>query len=73
VSRRALEGVIGRAILDAEFRFALFADPDGALAEHELLDSEKSGIRTFDAESIEACASILRHTTVVETLALTSS
>ena len=40
MSRRALEAVIGRAILDEEFRLALFADPEAALVDYELTEDE---------------------------------
>ena len=36
VSRQALEAIIGRAIMDEEFRLALFADPEAALVRYEL-------------------------------------
>ena len=32
MSREALEAVIGRAVINEEFRLALFADPDATLA-----------------------------------------
>jgi hypothetical protein len=56
VSRQALEAVIGRAILDEEFRLALFADPETALVEYELTEQEMAAIRSVDAESLEASA-----------------
>lgn len=56
MSRQALEAVIGRAILDEEFRLALFADPETALVEYELTEQEMAAIRSVDAESLEASA-----------------
>jgi hypothetical protein len=56
VSRQALEAVIGRAILDEEFRLALFADPEAVLVEYELTEQEMAAIRSVDAESLEASA-----------------
>lgn len=60
MSRRALEAVIGRAILDEEFRLALFADPEAALLEYELTDDERAALKSVDAESLEACGGIGR-------------
>lgn len=56
MSRQALEAVIGRAILDEEFRLALFADPEAVLVEYELTEQEMAAIRSVDAESLEASA-----------------
>ena len=60
MSRQVLESIIGRAILDEEFRLALFADPDAALVGYELTDIEVGAIKSIDAESLDACAAILR-------------
>jgi hypothetical protein len=57
MSREALEAVIGRAIMDAEFRLALFADPDAALAPYELSEGEVAALKMLDAESLDAFAS----------------
>jgi hypothetical protein len=56
MSREALEAVIGRAVMDAEFRLALFADPDAALAPYELGAGEAAAIKMMDAESLDAFA-----------------
>ena len=45
MSREALEAVIGRAVIDEEFRLALFADPDSALAGYALTDGELAALR----------------------------
>lgn len=55
MSRQVLEAVIGRAILDEEFRLALFADPEAALVEYELTEVEMVAIKSVDAESLDAC------------------
>ena len=54
--RRTLEAVIGRAILDEEFRWDLFAEPEAALVEYELTEDEMAALRSADAESLDACA-----------------
>jgi hypothetical protein len=56
MSREALEAVIGRAVIDEEFRLALFADPDAALAAYELTEGELVALRTIDAENLDAFA-----------------
>ena len=56
MSRDALEAVIGRAVIDEEFRLALFADPDSALAGYELTEAELAALRTLDAENLDAFA-----------------
>jgi hypothetical protein len=59
MSQRELEAVIGRAILDQEFRMALFADRAVALAGYELTEAEVAAVRMVDAESLDGCAMIL--------------
>lgn len=56
VSRQALEAVIGRTILDEAFRMALFADPEAALADYQLTESEEAALKLVDAETLDACA-----------------
>lgn len=56
MSREALETVIGRAVIDVEFRLALFADLEETLAGYELTERELAALRTIDAESLDAFA-----------------
>lgn len=56
MSQRELEAVIGRAIVDQEFRMELFADRAAALAGYELTEAEVAALRSVDAESLDACA-----------------
>lgn len=60
MSQRALEAIIGRAIVDDQFRTALFAEPDATLAAYELNDLEETEIKSVYAESLDACAVVLR-------------
>lgn len=60
MSQRELEAVIGRAIVDQEFRMALFANPTVALGEYELTEAEVAALRSVDAESLDACGGIGR-------------
>jgi Ribosomally synthesized peptide prototyped by Frankia Franean1_4349. len=56
VSRRQIEAVLGRALVDQEFRLALFADPDAALAGYDLTAAERTALKSVDAENLDACA-----------------
>lgn len=58
MSQRELEAVIGRAIVDQEYRMELFANPTAALAGYELTEAEVAALRTVDAESLDGCASM---------------
>jgi hypothetical protein len=60
MSQRELEAVIGRAILDQEFRMALFANPTAALTGYDLNVAEVAALRSMDAESLDACGDIGR-------------
>jgi len=59
MSREAVEAVLGKAMLDASFRDALFADPDQALAAFELTPEEAAALKAIDAESMGAMAGAL--------------
>jgi hypothetical protein len=59
VSQKDLEAVIGRAVLDREFRHLLFAEPEAALAEYVLTEDELAALKWGDAESLDACADIV--------------
>jgi hypothetical protein len=56
VAQRTLEAIIGRAILDEEFRLALFADPEATLADYPLTEGELAALKAIDAETLDACA-----------------
>lgn len=43
----AIEQVIGRAVLDEEFRELLFSDPEKALAGFDLTDEEREKLLTL--------------------------
>jgi hypothetical protein len=59
MSKEAIEAVIGKAILDAEFRKLLLADPDQALTGFDLTDTEKASLKSMDSETMEALANTL--------------
>ena len=55
MSRQVLEAVIGRAVLDKDFRVTLFVEPEVALIEYELTEEELAALKKMDAESLDAC------------------
>jgi hypothetical protein len=59
MSRQALEAIVGRAILDAEFRLAFFANPDAAVLGYELSEEEMAALKRLDAENLDACGDSL--------------
>ena len=59
MSTQALEWVVGKIALDASFREALLAVPESTLAGYELLESEKTWLKTIDLETMEALAHTL--------------
>lgn len=54
MSKEAVEAIIGRAVLDAELREALFASPDEVLAGYDLSGEEVAALKTIDAEAMES-------------------
>ena len=59
MSKEALQAVIGKAVMDSEFREALFADPDQALEGYELTEEEVAALKAIDAETMESFAGSL--------------
>jgi hypothetical protein len=59
MSREALEAIIGKAVLDTEFREALFANPDEVLAGYDLSEEEVAALKAIDAEAMESFAGTL--------------
>lgn len=59
MSQRDLEAVIGRAVVDKEFRDRLFANPDAALEAYELSEGEMAAVRKMDMETLNACGDSL--------------
>ncbi len=59
MSKEAVEGIIGKAIVDSEFREALFANPDEVLGGYELTEQETVALKAIDAETMESFAGTL--------------
>jgi hypothetical protein len=51
-----LEEIIRKAVVDAEFREALFSDPDKALEGYELTDEEAEKLRGMEPDFFDAQA-----------------
>lgn len=59
MSKEAVEAVIGKAMVESDFRDALFANPDQALAAYDLSDEEAVMLKSIDAESMGEMAGAL--------------
>jgi len=59
MSKEAVQLVIGKAVLDADFRRCLFADPEQALSGFKLTAAEKRRLLKVDSETLELMAKIL--------------
>lgn len=59
MSKEAMEAVIGKAVLDSEFREALFANPDEVLGGYEMTEEEIAALKAIDAETIDSFADTL--------------
>jgi hypothetical protein len=59
MSKEAVEAIVGKAVLDSEFREALFANPEEVLAEYDLTEEEVAALRAIDFETMESFAGTL--------------
>jgi hypothetical protein len=59
MSKEFVHSVIGKAILETDFRQALFANPDQALAGFNLTPDEITQIKRIDSEALELMAKAL--------------
>jgi hypothetical protein len=55
----AVEAVIGKAMLDVNFRAELLADADQALAGFDLTPAEIIGLKRLDGETLDRLANLL--------------
>ena len=51
--------VIGRAVLDPEFRGILFSDPDTALKDYDLTEEELAGLKNIERDKFDEMAGAL--------------
>jgi hypothetical protein len=59
MSKEAVQTIVGKAVVDREFRHSLFADPDEVLAGYELTGEEVVALKAMDAETVESFAGAL--------------
>lgn len=59
MSREAVEAIVGKAVLDSQFREALFANPEEVLAEYDLTEEEVAALKAIDFETMESFAGTL--------------
>jgi hypothetical protein len=59
MSRKMVAIIIGKTVIDGEFREALFANPDKVLAGYDLTEQERASFKTIAAEDLEAFAGTL--------------
>jgi hypothetical protein len=59
MSKNTMKAVIGRAILDTEFRNALLADSDMALAPFDLTEAERASLKKIDSETLDTFAHMM--------------
>ncbi len=52
MSKEAVQNLIGRAVMDEEFRKLLFSDPEKALEGYDLTPQEKKLLRSLDPEEV---------------------
>jgi hypothetical protein len=54
VSLAAVQSIIGRAVVNSEFRDALKADPDSILAERDVTPDEAAAIKAMDWDAVSS-------------------
>lgn len=59
MSLEDVKQVIGRAVIDAEFRELLFTDPDSALQDYDLDEEELAGLKKMEKEKFSSLADAL--------------
>ena len=59
MSQATVEKIIGRLVLDADFRQQMAKDREQALANYDLTDGERAGLASLDLAEIESAATTL--------------
>lgn len=59
MSTESVSQIIGKALVEPEFRNLLFSNPEAALSGFELTEEEKVSLSTMKAEDLNAFASLL--------------
>jgi hypothetical protein len=73
MSKEAVESILGKAILDAEFRKMLFAEPEKALAGFDLTETEKAQLKGLDSETLDIMSTTLDARISKSSFAMTSA
>jgi hypothetical protein len=53
MSREDLTTIVSRALTDQEYRSQLLSDPDAALADYDLSESEEKMVRNLNADAFD--------------------
>jgi hypothetical protein len=56
MSLESLQTIIGRAVMEPEYRELLFGDPDAALEGYELSEEENSALTSLERETFDEVA-----------------
>ncbi len=56
MSKENVQTIIGRAIMEPEYRASLFKEPDKALEGYELTDEETQSLKNLDPEKFDQAA-----------------
>ena len=59
MSQQAIETILGKAVLEDEFRSTLLSDADSALAGYDLTAAESAALKGMDVEALENLAGVL--------------
>lgn len=59
MSLESLQTIIGRAVMEPEYRDLLFSDPEAALEGYELSEEEKAALKGLELETFDEVASEL--------------
>lgn len=59
MSKKAVEQIMGKMLLDVEFRDLMASDMDKALTDFDLTDEEREGFKDVDLDDIDQVATSL--------------
>jgi hypothetical protein len=59
MSQQAMEAILGRCVIDEDYRILFFENPDQALVGYDLAREERAALLAVDAETLDAFAAQL--------------
>ncbi len=59
MSKETVQTIIGRAILEPDYRSLLFTDPAKALEGYDLTEAQTQSLKTLDQEKFDEAASLV--------------